>query len=271
MISALSKVVIIDDNIIDNTIYTVLEFAPDYNNKDTFYIIDGRKKIVVSSKQIRLATLVEIENGIKFDPITVKTVVAYVDLLRPNHLLTITEFNETTLMCVGVHCYTKESFTFNISEVRPARLKEREEGHRITIYNKEMYLSYFNPFMVYDLYNYNHPDELVYKERLEALNILSDNKLTSNGQRLHDDLDFDYMKLNMYDLNTININTNWIGTDRDGTVTEFKTNISSTPMYDDINGKWYIIKTPNEYVISKNKIVGMMKVNDYVNSLKNII
>jgi hypothetical protein len=80
-----TKVVIIDKDIIDNQIYTIVDSAFDYSKKELYYIIQyNTNRITVKSSQIRAATQVEIDNGIKFDPVQVKTIVAFVDLLVIN-------------------------------------------------------------------------------------------------------------------------------------------------------------------------------------------
>ena len=267
MISLTNKVVIIDKDIIDNTIYEVVNMAYGHDMKTMYYIIVGRKSMCVNEHQIRLATQVEIDNGIKFDPIDVKTVVAYVDLLKPNHLLEVVEYDEATLAIKAIQYYTKEYFSLHVDDVRPARIKERELGQRVTIYNKDLYLSYFNPFMVYDLYNSINAQDIIYHSTLTKLGILEHSRLTANGERLLNDIDFEYLKQYIYDRTTINQETTYVATDRDGTVTEFKTLPNSMPMFDDINGKWYIIETNDEYVISTNKVIGMMKNDQYENSL----
>lgn len=266
-----TKVVIIDKDIIDNQIYTVIESAFDYTKKDLFYIIQyNTNKITVSSKQIREATKIEIDNGIKFDPIKVKTIVAYVDLLEPDFLMEVKEYNEATLDIVAYQCYSKTSYNLKLTDVRPARLNEINTGYRITIYNKELYMSYMNPFMVNDLYNIDNPDTIVYKNRLAKLCLVIDGKLTINGDRLHNDIDFNYLKNNMYDLTQLDPLTTHIATDKDGTVTEFHMRQNSTPMFDEVNGSWYIIETDQEKIISRNKVDGMLKINDYPNSLKKV-
>lgn len=266
-----TKVVIIDKDIIDNQIYTIVDSAFDYSKKELYYIIQyNTNKITVNEKQIREATQVEIDNGIKFDPVQVKTIVAYVDLLQPNFLMEVKEYNEATLDIVAYQCYSKTSYNLKLTDVRPARLNEINAGHRITIYNKDLYLSYMNPFMVNDLYNIDNPDSIVYKDRLAKLCLVIDGILTINGERLHNDIDFNYLKANMYDLDSIDANTTHIATDKNGTVTEFHMNSNSSPMFDEVNGEWYIIETSSEYVVSRNKVVGMMKFNEYPNSLKQV-
>lgn len=266
-----TKVVIIDKDIIDNQIYTIVDSAFDYSKKELYYIIQyNTNKITVNEKQIREATQVEIDNGIKFDPVQVKTIVAYVDLLQPGFLMEVKEYNEATLDIVAYQCYSKTSYNLKLTDVRPARLNEINAGHRITIYNKDLYLSYMNPFMVNDLYNIDNPDSIVYKDRLEKLCLVIDGMLTINGERLHNDIDFNYLETNMYDLNAIDVNTTHIATDKNGTVTEFHMNSNSSPMFDAVNGEWYIIETLSEYVVSRNKVVGMMKINEYPNSLKQV-
>lgn len=270
MLEKNTKVVIVDKDIIDNNIYTILDGAYDYNTKLITYIINGRKKISIQENQIRQATDVEIANGIKFDPIEVKTIVAYVDLLKPNNLLEVKEFNQVTLDIVAFNCFTKTSVSLNIVDVRPARIKEREEGRRITIYNKELFFSYLNPFMVYDIYNINNPSEMVYTEELNKLGLLCNGKLSENGERLSNDIDFDQLLIDVYDLTMINPVSTHIATDRDGTVTEFKLRDNSEPMFDDINQSWYIVENDTDKVISVNKVIGMMKTTEYKTSLKTL-
>lgn len=270
MLEKNTKVVFIDKNIIDNNIYMVVDGAYDYNSKLITYIIDGRKKFSVQETQIREATTVEIDNGIKFDPIEVKTVVAYVDLLKPNNLLKVTDFNDSNLKIVTMNCFTNETLIMDVMDVRPARIKECEEGRRITIYSKDLFYGYMNPFMVYDIYNINNPSELQYSETLTKLGLLCNNKLSENGERLSDDIDFDQLLINMYDLTMVNPLTTHIATDKDGTVTEFKLRANSLPMYDDVNHSWYIVENETDKIISKNKVIGMMKVDQFINSLKEI-
>lgn len=268
MIANNTKVVIIDDSLVDSTIYTVLNSAYDFNDDTLYYIIDGRKKITIKASQIREATQVEIENNIKFDPIAVKTVVAYVDLTKPNHLLEITEFNQATLAVKAMQCYTKVVYNLNITDLRPARNDEKEAGQRITIYNKDVFLSYMNPFMVTDLYNVNTSTALIYPDKLKTLGLIDNNTLTENGERLYDDIDFLYLSTNMYDFTQSNQLTTHIATDADGTVTEFKLSQGSLPNYDDINKKWFVIETATDKVISVNKVTGMVRFDQYADSLK---
>lgn len=266
-----TKVVIIDSSIIDNQIYEIVDFAFDYTGKELFYLIQyNTHKIIVNKNQIRPATQVEIDNGLKFDPIKVKTVVAFVDLLKPNFLMEIKEFDQVTLNIVAEQLYSKEIYNLKIDEVRPARLNEINSGKRITVYNKEMYLRYFNPFMIYDLYNISDYENVVYKNTFSKLCITQGKNLTINGEHLYNDVDFQYLIMNMYDLNNASQYTTHIATDRDGTVTEFKMLQGSIPMFDEVNGRWYIVETDSEYVVSKNKVNGMMKTTDYINSLKYI-
>lgn len=266
-----TKVVIIDKDIIDNQIYTIVDSAFDYSKKELYYIIQyNTNRITVNDKQIREATQVEIDNGIKFDPVKVKTIVAFVDLLEPDFLMEVKEYNEATLEIVAYQCYSKTSYNLKLTDVRPARLNEINAGYRITVYNKELYMSYMNPFMVNDLYNIDNPEAIVYKNRLEKLGLVIDGMLTINGERLHNDIDFEYLKTNMYDLNQINPQTTYIATDKDGTVKEFHLNNNSLPMYDSLNGSWYIIETESEFIVSQNKVNGLMSVNEYPLSLKKV-
>lgn len=271
MLEINTKVVIIDKDIIDNQIYTIQDSAFDYSKKELYYIIQyTTNKITVASSQIREATKVEIENGLKFDPVEVKTIVAYVDLLQPEFLMEVQQYNEATLDIVAYQHYSKTTYNLKLTDVRPARLNEINSGHRITIYNKDLYMSYLNPFMVYDLYNINNPDSIVYKTKLEKLCLVIDGMLTINGERLHNDIDFNYLNNNMYDLTKLDPRTTHIATDKDGTVTEFHMNANSNPMYDSLNGSWYIIESISEYVVSRNAVPGMMSISDYPNSLKKI-
>ena len=64
MIANNTKVVIIDESLLDTTIFTVLDSAYDFNDDTLYYIIDGRKKIAIKESQIRAATQVEIDNKI---------------------------------------------------------------------------------------------------------------------------------------------------------------------------------------------------------------
>lgn len=266
-----TKVVIIDKDIIDNQIYTIVDSAFDYSKKELFYIIQyNTNKITISEKQVRAATQVEIDNGIKFDPVKVKTIVAFVDLLEPNFLMEVKEYNEATLEIVAYQCYSKTSYNLKLTDVRPARLNEINAGHRITVYSKELYMSYLNPFMVNDLYNIDRPETIVYKSTLAKLCLVVDGMLTINGERLHNDIDFEYLKTNMYDLTQINPLTSYVCTDKDGTVKEFHMKENSLPMYNSVNGIWYIIETDEEYTVSLNKIDGLMSISDYPNSLKKV-
>ena len=271
MLEKNTKVVFIDKNIIDNNIYIILDGAYDYNANLITYIVNGRKKISVQETQIREATEVEIANGIKFDPIKVKTIVAYVDLMKPNNLLDVKEFNESTLEIIAYNCFTKTSISLNINDVRPARLKECEEGRRITIYNKEMFFSYLNPFMVYDIYNVNNPTDMVYSEELYQLGLLCNDKLSENGDRLSNDIDFDQLLIDTYDMTMVNPETTHIATDRDGTVKEFKLRPNTEPMFDDVNQSWYIVENDIDKIISINKVLGMMKVTEFKTSLKKVV
>lgn len=270
MIANNTKVVIIDETLVDTTIYTVLDSAYDFNDDTLYYIIDGRKKITIKETQIRAATQVEIDNNMKFDPIAVKTVVAYVSLNQPNYLLEIIEFNQATLAIKAEQCYTKIVYDLNINDVRPARNDEKEAGQRITIYNKDMFLSYMNPFLITDLYNVNTNTPLVFPNTLEQLGLIHNNALTENGDRLYDDIDFVYLSTNVYDFTQANILTTHIATDFDGTVTEFKLSGTSIPNYDSITKKWYIIETADDRVISVNKIIGMLNSTDYASSLRSV-
>jgi phage pi2 protein 07 len=270
MISKNTKVVFVDKNIIDNTIYTVIDGAYDYDNKVLFYVISGKKLVTVLAEQIRPATQVEIDNGLKFDPIEVKTVVAYVSLLDPDYLLEVKEYDEVSLMVKAIQCYTKTEYHLHIATLRPARIKERECGRRITLYNKDLYLSYMNPFMVNDLYNVDKPETIYYPNKLCKLGLVVDKRLTVDGQRLYDDIDFQYLQANMYDLTMIKPITTHVATDKDGTVTEFALRPNLSPMFDDVNGKWYIIPNSEDRIVSIDEVVGMMSPNDYINSLRKV-
>lgn len=266
-----TKVVIVDKDIIDNQIYTIVNSAFDYSKKDLYYIIQyNMNQITVKATQIREATQIEIDNGIKFDPVKVKTIVAFIDLLEPNFLMEVKEYNEVTLDIVAYQCYSKTSYNLKLTDVRPARLNEINAGHRITIYNKELYMSYLNPFMVNDLYNIDRPDTIVYKNKLAKLCLVIDGMLTINGERLYNDIDFEYLKTNMYDLTQIDPRTTCITTDKDGTVNEFHLNNDTIPMYDSLHDSWYIIENENDFIVSTNKIDGLLSIDQYKSSLKKI-
>lgn len=264
-----TKVVFIDKSIIDNNIYTIIDGAFDYNTNKINYIIEGRKKVCVTDDQIREATKVEIENGIKFEPIEENTIVAFTNLFKPNYLLEILKFDDDNVTIEAYQHFTKSTYHLKLDEVRPARLKEKEEGRRINVYNKDMFLSYLNPYMINDIYNiYNHSTDIHFYNTLIKLGIICENKhLTENGERLVNDINFDFLIEFKYDLNTLDNQTTHVTTDKDGTVKEFKLNEGSKPMLDDLNGIWYIVENENEKVISINKAIGMIEYNDYLNSL----
>jgi hypothetical protein len=41
-------------------------------------------------------------------------------------------------------------------------------------------------------------------------------------------------------------------------------------MYDSLNGSWYIVETESEFIVSTNKVNGLMSVNEYPLSLKKV-
>lgn len=268
-----TKVVFVDTKIIDNKIYTILDYAKTYDGKDVYYIIDNNdSKVVVSSNQIREATEIEINNNIKFNDIIAGSIVAYNDLLEPDYLLEVVSVDNNTLKCVIKQTYTKSVYNKLLTDIRPAREDEKEKGIRLPLYNKNVFISYLNPFAINDLYNYDKIDyTMTYFNDLFNLELLTqNNKLTDNGERLYYDINFDNLLNDIYDFSYADPLSTYATIDKDGTISEFITEGDVKPTYDDVLDKWFIIETPINKKVENTKIYGMCDKFNYKNSLRKI-
>ena len=273
MIAKEEYVVIIDDNIIDNRLYKVVDSAYDYDrNVITYFITDNSasKKISIDSQQIRKATQNEIYNNIKLSGIKKDSIVVYTDLLKSDSLMVVTGIVKNSKFAV-LNYFTKTTELLTDSDIRSARMQEITQGFRSINYNAELFHSYVNPFVLYSFYTGEYSVNPSHLTLLESLKLIDSGRLTVNGERFYNDIDFDYLAANTYDFNLVSDETTYIATDIDGVVTEFKTKPNTFPMFDDITGHWYIIETSDEYVISKGKITGMLEYDKYQMSLKEVV
>lgn len=273
MIANEEYVVIIDDNIIDNRLYKVVDSAYDYDrNVITYFITDNSasKKISIDSHQIRKATQNEIYNNIKLSGIKKDSIVVYTDLLKSDALMVVTGIVKNSEFMV-LNYFTKTTELLTDSDIRSARMQEITQGFRSINYNADLYHNYVNPFVLYSFYTGDYSVNPSHLSLLESLKLLDSGRLTINGERFYNDIDFDYLAANTYDFTSVSNETTYIATDVDGVVTEFKTKPNTIPMFDDITGRWYVIETDEEYVVSKGKITGMLEYDKYQISLKEVV
>ena len=273
MIAKEEYVVIIDDNIIDNRLYKVVDSAYDYDrNVITYFITDNSasKKISIDSQQIRKATQNEIYNNIKLSGIKKDSIVVYTDLLKSDSLMVVTGIVKNSKFAV-LNYFTKTTELLTDSDIRSARMQEITQGFRSINYNTELFHSYINPFVLYSFYTGEYSVNPSHLSLLESLKLIDGGRLTTNGERFYNDIDFEYLAVNTYDFNSVSEETTYIATDIDGVVTEFKTNPNTIPMFDDITGCWYVIETNEEYIVSKGKIIGMLEYDKYKISLKEVV